>query len=37
METSLWDAIIEKNAEIERLRAALRDAHALIDNDLVVP
>lgn len=29
--------IASKNAEIERLRAAIRDAHALIDNDLVGP
>lgn len=29
--------LAEQDAEIERLRAAIRDAHGLIDNDFVIP
>jgi len=33
----LQAALAASKAEIERLRAALRDAHGLIDNELVTP
>lgn len=31
-----WDAIAAKNAEIERLRAALRDIHAAAGNNHLI-